>query len=219
MLRTVVLNQFPFTIMNHLNLNQAALNMIAFWEDPRNIPFKGELISVDGCMCAQGQTLYREGGYTIEQLEKMNQPEAERETARILGISLCYAVFLGVINDREPGSPQDVLTNPEKYLGANYQEVLRFWAHVETLSDEAHNRYWDLDWEDKEKPSDLAICACLLTIGRDKTRVVYYSSGLYEEATAELVGYHILMEKGIPLTFVPLFGFDPFDKNSLSENA
>jgi hypothetical protein len=205
--------------MNHLNLNQSALNMVAFWEDPQNIPFKGKLISEDGLMSAQGQTLHLEGGYTVEQLQKMSQFNADRYTARILGISVVHSELLKHVNDKFPGAPQDVLTNPEKYLGPNYQEVLRFWAHVETLSDEAHNRYWDLDWEDKEKPSDLAICACLLTIGRDKTRVVYYSSGLYEEATAELVGYHILMEKGIPLTFVPLFGFDPFDKNSLSENA
>jgi hypothetical protein len=170
-------------------------------------------------MSAQGQTLYREGGYTVEQLQKMSQFDADRYTARILGISVVHSELLKYVNEKFPGAPQDVLTNPEKYLGPNYREVLRFWAHVETLSDEAHNRYWDLDREDNEKSSDLAICACLLTIGRDKTKVVFYSSGLYEEATAELVGYHILMEKGIPLTFVPLFGFDPFDKNSLSENA
>jgi hypothetical protein len=193
--------------------------MVAFWEDPQNIPFKGKLISEDGLMSAQGQTLHLEGGYTVEQLQKMSQFDADRYTARILGISVVHSELLKYVNDKFPGAPQDVLTNPEKYLGPNHQEVLRFWVHVETLSDEAHNRYWDLDWEDKEKSSDLAICACLCTIGRDKTKVVFYSSGLYEEATAELVGYHILMEKGIPLTFVPLFGFDPFDKNSLSENA
>jgi len=190
------------------------LNMIAFWEDPRNIPFKGELISVDGCMCAQGQTLYREGGYTIEQLEKMNQPEAERETARILGISLCYAVFLGVINDREPGSPQDVLTNPEKYLGANYQEVLRFWDHLDTLSSEeieaAKKTYWDLDSEVRHSARRIANLYSVAPAS---------SVPEIDFATWELVGYHKLMERGIPLTFIPLFGFTPFDKNSLSENA
>jgi hypothetical protein len=209
--------------MNHLNLNQSALNMVAFWEDPQNIPFKGKPISDDGLMSAQGQTLHLEGGYTVEQLQKMSQFDADRYTARILGISVVHSELLKYVNGKFPGAPQDVLTNPEKYLGPNYQEVLRFWAHLDTLSFEqlnnAHNRYWDLDSEDRYKSWDLAICACLCTIGWDKTKVVYDASGLYEEATGELIGYHELMERGIPLTFVPLFGFDPFDKNSLSENA
>jgi hypothetical protein len=116
------------------NNNQAAQNMVAFWGEPRNIPFKGKLISDDGCMCAQGQTLYREGGYTVEHLQKITQTKANQETARILGISVTHSVLLSIINDQYPDAPQDVLTNPEKYLGPNYEEVLRFWFYLDTLN-------------------------------------------------------------------------------------
>jgi hypothetical protein len=53
----------------------------------------------------------------------------------------------------------DVLTNPEKYLGLNYQDVLNFWIYVEGLSEqereEIRQRYWALD-------EDVRECAFLL---------------------------------------------------------
>ena len=43
----------------------------------------------------------------------------------------------------------DALTNPEKYLGPNYQDVLDFWFYIEGLSDEERkemsDRYQALD--------------------------------------------------------------------------
>jgi hypothetical protein len=32
-------------------------------------------------------------------------------------------------------SVEDVLSNPENYLGVNYKKVLDFWCHLDTLSD------------------------------------------------------------------------------------
>ena len=124
-----------------MTISPKAQEMIDFWIDPRNIPFKGKLIelkSVDGgtttpCMCAQGQTLFK-NGYTVEQLMNMIQSYADRETAKILGISIPHSVLLRMINDGEEGAPQDVLSNPQKYLGPNTDQLLEFWWKLDTLS-------------------------------------------------------------------------------------
>jgi hypothetical protein len=129
------------------SLNPAAQQMVSYWETQRDIPFKGQLINKDDngnvCMCAQGQALHIVGGYTEEQLFDMSISKADKETARILGISLTHSVFLRMINDNCEGSPQDVLSNPAKYLGPNFEQVLELWIYLDTLS-----------YEDKEKMND-----------------------------------------------------------------
>jgi hypothetical protein len=124
-------------------MNTAAETLLAFWEDPRNIPFKRRLISEeppgDGkepttCMCAQGQALYKIGGYSEEDLRSITQYKADREVARLLDISAAHSVLLRLINDGQPGAPSDVLTSPEKYLGKNYQAVMKFWWFVDGLT-------------------------------------------------------------------------------------
>jgi hypothetical protein len=139
-------------------MNTAAETLLAFWEDPRNIPFKNSLISKeppkDGdepttCMCAQGQTLYMIGGYSEEQLLNTEQEKADKEVARLLGISVAHSILLRQINDGQPGAPSDVLTNPEKYLGKNYSAVLEFWWTMDSLTEtqwnEVARRYDALD--------------------------------------------------------------------------
>jgi hypothetical protein len=86
-------------------------------------------------MCAQGQVLHR-NGYSEEDLFKMSCHKADKETARILGISVAHSIFLRRINDSEEGSPQEVLSNPEKYLGPNWVKVLDFWVYLDTLTEE-----------------------------------------------------------------------------------
>ncbi len=111
--------------------------MVSFWEDPRNIPFKGELVSFAGdavCMCAQGQTLHKFGGYSVDTLRYMSLKDSDIETAKILDISIAHSALLRNINDTFPGSPQDVLTNPEKYLGPNFQAVLDFWRKLDDIT-------------------------------------------------------------------------------------
>ena len=139
-------------------MNTAAKTLLAFWEEPRNIPFKSSLISSeppkDGdepttCMCAQGQALYMIGGYSEEQLRNTKQKEADKEVARLLGISVAHSVLLRRINDGQPGAPSDVLSNPEKYLGKNYETVLNFWWTIDSLTEtqwnEVARRYNALD--------------------------------------------------------------------------
>jgi hypothetical protein len=123
-------------------MNTATETLLAFWEDPRNIPFKGSLISEepskDGetpttCMYAQGQALYKIGGYTEDDLRSIAQDKADREVARLLDISVAHSVLLRLINDGQPGAPSDVLTSPEKYLGKNCHAVMKFWWFIDSL--------------------------------------------------------------------------------------
>jgi hypothetical protein len=186
-----------------MNLNQAAQNMVSFWEDPRNIPFKGQLISLDGdtpCMCAQGQTLFKEGDYSVNQLEMMPQEVADKETARILGISVSHSRLLRRINDSCPDAPQDVLTNPEKYLGHNYEAVLKFWYLLDTLSRE------DFDIVDKRCYDIVsAFSAAYAIIGSEYANAAFDAAiGLVAGyATLELIGSHKLQEH----VFLPMFSF------------
>jgi hypothetical protein len=142
----------------HKPMNTAAETLLAFWEEPRNIPFKSRLISreppKDGeepttCMCAQGQALYMIGGYSEEDLRNVGQLEADKEVAKLLGISVAHSILLRQINDGQPGAPSDVLTNPEKYLGKNYQAVMKFWWYMDSLTEdnwkEVSRRYDALD--------------------------------------------------------------------------
>jgi len=123
-------------------MNTAAKTLLAFWEDPRNIPFKSSLISEeppgDGkepttCMCAQGQTLHIVGGYSEKDLRNTTQSKADREVARLLDISVAHSVLLRLINDGKPGAPSDVLISPEKYLGKNCHAVMKFWWFIDSL--------------------------------------------------------------------------------------
>jgi hypothetical protein len=185
------------------SLNSAAQQMVSYWETERDIPFKGKLIAKDDsgnvCMCAQGQALHIVGGYTQEQLFDMNIPKADKETARILGISLTHSIFLRVINDYCEGSPQDVLSNPEKYLGPNFEQVLDFWIYLDTLSDEEWGemgqRFWGLDVSVLEYAGITARHAAEVVVGEDfryeawRAAVdVTGSRVVFARATVELIG-------------------------------
>ena len=103
------------------------------WTNPNARPlFKGNLISEDGCCCAQGDVL-RCSGWTDDHLRSITQENADKEVSKILGISRGHAVLLRIVNDRADGCPQYVLTNPEKVLGPNAKVVLAFFRHFDTL--------------------------------------------------------------------------------------
>ncbi len=106
--------------------------LLDWW--PGNIPFKGKLISDDGCMCAQGQALHFLGGYSADDLCDMEQSKADAETARLFGISRTHAVLLRLVNDKDPGAPTCVIREPGKVLGDQAQRVLAFWRHLDRMT-------------------------------------------------------------------------------------
>jgi hypothetical protein len=76
----------------------------------------------------------------------------------IMPHSKIYKEFSEILNEPK------VFTEPEKYLGPNYQNVFKFWIYVDTLSDQDNNKiytsYRDLDydvrWSDRFAAKDAA---------------------------------------------------------------
>jgi hypothetical protein len=197
-------------------MNTATETLLAFWEDPRNIPFKRRLISEeppgDGkepttCMCAQGQALHIVGGYSEEDLRNTTQGKADREVARLLDISVVHSVLLRLINDGEPGAPSDVLTSPEKYLGKNCHAVMKFWWFVDGLSlgqwNEVASRCWAV-WSAAGGYAgfyDTAGCAAVWYAAGDSA----YCAAGFDAGYAAINATYELIEGIDDPVFVPLF--------------
>jgi hypothetical protein len=102
----------------------------------------------------------------------------------------------------------DALTNPEKYLGPNYQDVLNFWIYLDSLSDqereELGQRYWDLNYNVRLSARIAARDAAEEVVG-EKFRSAVTGRWVFGYATWELIGHHKLLEQGKTLTFLPLF--------------
>jgi hypothetical protein len=167
----------------------AAINqLVSRWATPGSLPFKGQLISPDGCMCAQGQALHYVGGYSADDLRNLSQAKADKETARLLGISTTHAVLLRNINDSVDGAPSIVLTHPEKVLGDQAQTVLAFWRYLDKLTPAAGDA------------AGAAAVAAAWAAARD---AAVAAAG----ASQEIQGAAIMRAKGQPFFFLPLFGF------------
>src|SRR5690606_16672121 len=111
------------------------------WSDPKSRPLiKGRLIDETGCCCAQGDVL-RCAGHSDQQLRLFAPESADREVARLLGITLAESVLLRLVNDEEDGclQPQDVFQAPEKVLGPHYKLWTAFARHIEQMTPQ--------DWE------------------------------------------------------------------------
>jgi hypothetical protein len=103
---------------------------------------------------------------------------------------------------------QYILTNPEPFLGPNWETVLRWWLYYESLTDEQKDelvrRHCAIDNDTCIRAWGLARNAADEVIGeyfRDKIKNISpYPSTL----THELIAMHLLLERGHQLTFVPL---------------
>jgi hypothetical protein len=190
---------------------------------PTDIPFKGQLISDDGCMCAQGQVLHLLGGMSPDDLRKIEQADADKRTAELLGISRAHAVLLRHVNDSQPGAPTCVLTEPEKVLGDQAQIVLAFWRHFDRMT--------EAEWQSvyaAEIAAGVAAGLAARDAARDAAGVAArdaarsaardaawgaarYAAGAKAGATAgainEIQGAAAMRERGQPFYFLPLFGF------------
>ena len=109
----------------------------------------------------------------------------------------------------------EVLTNPEEFLGPNFEAVLNFWLILDGLSEDQwetiEGRYWDFynnqcsDWD---KARDEAIEASDETIGDKFAYHAAWASWYVwaaRWATRELIGMHKFFEQEKPLTFLPMF--------------
>ena len=104
-----------------------------------------------------------------------------------------------------------VLTNPEEFLGPNYEAVLNFWLFLDDLTKDQfkaiEGRYWDFcnnqpsEWC---KASDEAIEASYETIGDKFANNASYGNIAFY-ATKELIGMHKFFGQNKPLTFFPMF--------------
>jgi hypothetical protein len=163
------------------------------WDSGEGKPYKGSLIDWDafeadkssiGCMCAQGQVLHLIAGWSPEKLRDTEQDSADRETAKLLNISIAHSILLRSINDKADGAPSVVLTHPERILGDQAHTVLAFWLHMDRMTKEqwaaARDAAWAAAW-------DAAGYAC-----------------------GEIQGARLMRERGQAFYFLPMFGFaDP----------
>ena len=116
----------------------------------------------------------------------------------------------------------EALTNPEDFLGPNYQTVLNFWTFMDSLTEDNWNevarRYnaldsaaWDAAWDAAWiAAGDAAGYAARYAAGvaaRYAARYAAGSAAWYAAgvATYELMGMHTLLNGGKTLLFVPLF--------------
>jgi hypothetical protein len=100
----------------------------------------------------------------------------------------------------------DVRTNPEKYLGPNWEDVLNFWIYVDTLSveemEEIGQRYRALDEEVRISAIIAACDAAEEVVGLDFRYDAWFaaydvtgSRVVFSWATYELIGHHKLLEQ------------------------
>jgi hypothetical protein len=99
----------------------------------------------------------------------------------------------------------DVLTNPEKYLGPNWEDVLNFWFYVEGLSkqeeDEMWQRYWSLDDDVRDCAFFAARDAAIEVVGWEFINAAWRAARgvtgwcIFSCATYELIAHHKLLEQ------------------------
>ncbi len=99
----------------------------------------------------------------------------------------------------------EVLTNPEPFLGPNWETVLRWWLYWESLTDEQKRvLQWRGDDNTGDRAWDLAHNAAIEVIGEDNRNAVFIAAPSPTSITMELIAMHLLLERGHQLTFVPL---------------
>jgi hypothetical protein len=192
-------------------------DLLDWW--PGNIPFKGRLISEDGsCMCAQGQVLHFVGGMSQDELRAIEQAEADKRVAELMGISRAHAVLLRIVNDRQPGAPTRVIREPEKVLGPEARRVLAFWRHLDGMTGDDWRRAaaGAAAWGGPCAAARAAAGDVAWAAARDAARDAAWAAAWAAAwdaawaaagASSEIQGAAIMRKRGQQFTFLPLFGF------------
>jgi len=92
---------------------------------------KERLIDEVGRCCAQGDVL-RCAGFSNQQLREITQETADREVARLLGITVAESILIHIIND-STGRPQDLFKAPERVLGPHHRLWTAFARHIDQM--------------------------------------------------------------------------------------
>jgi hypothetical protein len=110
---------------------------------------------------------------------------------------------------------QVVLTNPENYLGPNWEEVINFWLYLDTLTEDQLKVVEDCynDLSDNER--HIAAGRCIRVMSKatnyayDASEAAFASVSnancVAENATEELIGLDKLLEQGHQPVFFPMF--------------
>jgi hypothetical protein len=108
----------------------------------------------------------------------------------------------------------DALTDPEKYLGPNWEDVLNFWIYLDTFSvlemKEISDRYWALDYHARNYAWGAAIDAAEEVVGEKFRIAAWYAAwdvtgeSVFGTATYELIAHHKLLEQEKIPIFLPL---------------
>ena len=128
-----------------------------------------------------------------------------------MNISKAHKRFSELLNNSE------VLTNPEEFLGPNFEAVLNYWLVLDGLSEEQwktiKGRYWDFcdnQYSEWDKATDEAEKASEETIGREFAHDAAWATWdgyvwAARWATRELIGMHKILEQQKPLPFFNMF--------------
>jgi hypothetical protein len=106
------------------------------------------------------------------------------------------------------------LTNPEDYLGPNWQDVINFWLFIDGLSEseisKIGDRYWDLDYHVREADYSFSYCAAKEIVGVNVRNAALWAAYevtvlvVFDFATSELIASHKLLEQDKTLVALPL---------------
>jgi hypothetical protein len=103
----------------------------------------------------------------------------------------------------------EVLTNPEPYLGPNWEMVLRWWLYCESLTDEQENellrRWYAIDDDTLNRAMALAYNAATKVIGWYNSCAVWYVVSYPTALTYELIALHKLENPFFLPLLVPEF--------------
>ena len=189
--------------------------LIARWSDPAARPlFKGKLIDDTGCRCAQGDILHL-AGWSDAQLVDADQSEADQAVAELLGISRFQSALLRLINDRQDGQPQEVLTDPSSVLGDTAPTLLAFGRHIDRMTPGQWVTAGAASWVVVRTAAraavwDAAKAAVRTAAWATAGAAAWRAAGATAGAACEIQGAAILRANGRPFFFLPLFGFaDP----------
>jgi len=134
------------------------------------------------------------------------------ETKREMQHSKAHQNFFNELQNPE------ALTNPQNFLGPNYETVINFWWFMDGLTEnqwkEVARRYDALDGAAWSAARAAARSAARSVAGSAAWSAAWYAAGIAarnaawnaaRDATYELMGMHTLLDDGKDLLFVPLF--------------